>query len=141
MSDEGERLREILDNADTITVVGASMYPHKAAHSVPARLQQAGFRIIPVNPRGGEILGEKVYATLADVPEQVDVVEVFRPSADAPGVARQAVAAGARVLWLQEGITSPEARAIAEEAGMTYVEDRCMAVVRGLYQITKRGGS
>jgi predicted CoA-binding protein len=108
---------------------------------VPARLQQAGFRIIPVNPRGGEILGEKVYATLADVPEQVDVVEVFRPSADAPGVARQAVAAGARVLWLQEGITSPEARAIAEEAGMTYVEDRCMAVVRGLYQITKRGGS
>jgi predicted CoA-binding protein len=144
MSDEGLRLRAILDNNDTIVVVGASRYAEKDAHAVPARLQRAGWRIIPVNPHADEILGEHVYRTLADVKaagEPVDLVEVFRPSAEAVDVARQAAAVGARTIWLQEGIISAEARAIAEAAGMDYVEDRCMAVIRGMFALTKSGGS
>ena len=144
MSDEGERLRAILDGTDTIVVVGASRFDEKDAHQVPARLQRAGWRIIPVNPNGGEILGERVYGNLAEVSaagEPVDVVEVFRPSADAPDIARQAVAVGAKVIWLQEGIVSAEARRVAESAGVDYVEDRCMAVIRGMFALTKPGGT
>jgi predicted CoA-binding protein len=82
--------------------------------------------VIPVNPRGGEILGEKVYEKLADVPEAIDVVDVFRPSEETPGVARDAVAAGAHVLWLQEGISSEEAERIASDGGLEVVMDMCM---------------
>ncbi len=118
----------ILESYDTITVVGASSHPTKAAHSVPALMQRHGWRIIPVNPHADAILGEKVYRTLADVPEQVGFVDVFRPSAQTADVARQAVAAGATALWLQLGIASAEARGIAERAGLLYVEDRCLAI-------------
>jgi predicted CoA-binding protein len=118
----------ILRSYDTITVVGASASPHKAAHSVPAHMQRHGWRIIPVNPTATTILGEKVYPTLADVPEQVGLVDVFRPSAQTPDIARQAVQAGATALWLQLGIASEEARRIAEDAGLHYVEDRCLII-------------
>ena len=91
-------------------------------------MQDRGWRIIPVNPHADEIVGEKVHRTLADIPEQVGLVDVFRPSEDAAEVARQAVAAGASALWLQLGISSPEARAIAAEAGLLYVEDRCLII-------------
>src|SRR5258708_29574849 len=107
MSDEGLRLRAILDNNDTIVVVGASRYREKDAQAVPARLQRAGWRIIPVNPFADEILGEHVYRTLADVKaagEPLELVEVFRPSAEAADVARQAAEVGAGTIWLQEGI-------------------------------------
>ena len=103
----------ILATYDTITVVGASGAPAKAAHYVPAYMQQHGWRIVPVNPYRDEILGQQVHRTLADVPEQVGLVDVFRPPHRAPDVARQAVAAGASALWLQLGIASAEARAIA----------------------------
>lgn len=129
--------KEILERYNTIAVVGLSRDPSKSAHSVPRTLQAAGFRIIPVNPFADTLLGEKVYRRLADIPEPVDIVEVFRPSPDAPEVARQAVVVGAKVLWLQLGIVSPEARAIAEGAGLVYVEDRCMAVERAINRITK----
>ena len=129
--------RSILEAARTVAVVGMSANPAKAAFAIPAGLQSAGFRIIPVNPKGGEILGEKVYATLADVPEPIDVVEVFRPADEAPDIARQAVAAGAKVLWLQKGLVSDEARQIARDAGIDYVEDLCMGVERARYGITK----
>jgi predicted CoA-binding protein len=129
--------RFILETAQTIAVVGMSADESKSAFAIPAGLQSAGFRIIPVNPRGGEILGEKVYATLADVPEPIDVVEVFRPSEEAPDIARQAVAVGAKALWLQKGLTSDEARRIAEDAGLDYVENLCMGVERARYGITK----
>jgi uncharacterized protein len=118
----------ILTSYDTITVVGASRAGHKAAHSVPAHMQRHGWRIIPVNPHADKILGEQVYRRLADVPGQVGLVEVFRPSEQTPDIARQAVAAGATALWLQLGIASAEARAIAEDAGLLYVEDRCMLI-------------
>jgi uncharacterized protein len=118
----------ILTTYDTITVVGASVAPAKAAHYVPAHMQQHGWRIIPVNPYREEILGERVYPSLAGVPEQVGLVDVFRPPHRAPDVARQAVAAGATALWLQLGIASAEARAIATGAGLLYVEDRCLII-------------
>ncbi len=119
---------QILRTYATITVVGASSAPHKAAHTVPAHMQQHGWRIIPVNPHADEILGERVYRTIGDVPEQVEFVDVFRPSAQTPDITRQAVAAGATALWLQLHIESHEARAIASEAGLLYVENRCLFI-------------
>ena len=127
---------EILRAARTIAVVGASRDPRKAGGSVPFGLQRRGFRIIPVNPYADELFGEKAYRSLAEVPQHVDVVDVFRPSADAPEIARQAVAIGAGALWLQLDIRSVEARRIAEAAGLDYVEDECTAVVSALHRIT-----
>jgi uncharacterized protein len=118
----------ILARYAVITVVGASSVPAKAAHYVPAHMQRHGWRIIPVNPHADVILGEPVYRTLAGVPEQAGLVDVFRPPGQAPDIARQAVAAGATALWLQLGIASAEARAIAEQAGLLYVEDRCLII-------------
>jgi len=109
-------------------VVGISRDPAKAASSVPRLMQRHGWRIIPVNPYADQLLGEPVHRTLAEVPEQVGFVDVFRPSAGTPDIARQAVAAGATALWLQLGIASAEARQIAEGAGLLYVEDRCLAI-------------
>jgi len=121
-------VRQILTTYDTITVVGASASPAKAAHGVPAHMQRHGWRIIPVNPHASQILGEPVYRTLAEVPEPVGLVDVFRPSSQTPDIARQAVAAGATALWLQMGIASAEARGIAKAAGLLYVEDRCLII-------------
>ncbi|QRP46672.1 CoA-binding protein [Amycolatopsis sp. FDAARGOS 1241] len=128
---------DILANATTIAVVGLSRDPAKAAHGVPAALQAHGFRIIPVHPSATELLGEKVYRSLKDIPEPVDLVDVFRPAAEAPAIAADAVAIGAKALWLQQGIVSAEARRIAEDGGLEYVEDRCTAVVRAVAAISK----
>ena len=128
MVDTDATVERILAAYRAITVVGASGSAAKAAHYVPAHMQRHGWRIIPVNPHAGEILGERVYRTLADIPEQVGLVDVFRPAPATPDIARQAVAAGASALWLQLGIASAEARAIAEEAGLLYVEDRCLII-------------
>ena len=130
--------REILEAARVIAVVGASRDPRKAGGSVPAGLQKRGFRIIPINPYADTLFGERVYRSLAEVPEQIDLVDVFRPAADAPDIARQAVAVGAKALWLQLDIRSAEARRIAEEAGLDYVENECTAVVSSLYRIRKQ---
>jgi predicted CoA-binding protein len=89
-------------------------------------LQSQGYRIIPVSPKGGEILGEQVATSLAEIDGEVDVVDVFRPAEEAPGIAREAAAIGAKVLWLQSGIGSDEAAAIAQENGMQIVMDVCM---------------
>jgi predicted CoA-binding protein len=128
---------EILEASTTIAVVGASRDPSKAGGSVPAGLQQRGFRIIPINPYADQLFGERVYRTLADVPEKIDIVDVFRPAVDAADIARQAVAIGAKALWLQLDIRSEEARRIAESAGLDYVEDECTAVTSSLYRIRK----
>ncbi len=128
MTETDAIVERILTSYDTITVVGASSVAAKAAHSVPALMQRHGWRIIPVNPHADVILGERVYRTLADVPLQVGLVDVFRPSAQTAEVARQAVAAGATALWLQLGIASAQARRISESAGLLYVEDRCLAI-------------
>lgn len=131
----GRSSHEILEGARTIAVVGASRDPNKAGGSVPFGLQQRGFRIIPINPFADELFGERAYRSLLDVPEKIDLVDVFRPAADAPEIARQAVAVGARALWLQLDIRSEEARRIAEAAGLEFVQDECTAVVSSLYRI------
>lgn len=129
--------REILERAGTIAVVGIARTKDKPSGGVPAELQARGFRIVPVNPKADEILGERAYASLSDITEPVDVVEVFRPAAEAPEIARQAVAVGAKALWLQLGIVSEEARRIAEEAGLGFVQDRCMGVETRRHDIRK----
>jgi predicted CoA-binding protein len=123
---DDERLIEIYRGARTIAVVGASSNPDKPAHRIPAYLQTKGYRIVPVNPNGGELFGEHVVPSLLVVDEPIDVVDVFRPSDEAPAIARDAVAAGAKVLWLQAGIVSNEAAAIATAGGLEVVTDTCM---------------
>jgi predicted CoA-binding protein len=129
--------KQILEASKVIAVVGASRDPNKAGGSVPAGLQERGFRIIPINPYADTLFGERVYRSLAEVPEQIDIVDVFRPADDAPDIARQAVEVGAKALWLQLDIRSDEARRIAEAAGLDYVEDECTAVTSSLYRIRK----
>jgi predicted CoA-binding protein len=129
---------QILRDSTTIAVVGASRHPEKTAYAVPLQILRHGWKVIPVNPYADEIWGEKCYRTLADIPEPVDLVNVFRPSADTPKVARQAVAIGAKALWLQQDIASAESRAIAEAGGLDYVEDHCIAVERAVRSISKR---
>lgn len=130
--------RQILEESVTIAVVGASRHDEKSAHSVPLQMHLHGWHVIPVNPYAQQIWGEPCYRTLADVPGPVDLVNVFRPSDQATDVVRQAVAKGARAVWLQLGITSPEGRLIATEGGLDYVEDRCIAVVRAVERLTRR---
>lgn len=125
-------IRDLLTSAKTIVVVGLSTQPWKAAHSVPASLKAAGYRVIPVHPSATEILGEKAYRSLLDVPDKIDIVDVFRPADEAPGIAEQAVQVKAGALWLQLGIVSHQAREIAEAGGLAYVEDRCIAVERSM---------
>jgi predicted CoA-binding protein len=132
-----DNTERILREYRSIAVVGLSRDPSKAAHAIPARMQRAGFRVIPVNPFVDSVLGEKSYRSLDQVPFSVEVVLVFRPSAEAAGVAQAAVAIGAKALWLQQGIVSAEARHLAEAAGMLYVEDRCIGVERAVHGITK----
>ena len=129
--------RKVLSELSVVAVVGMSREPSKAAHSVPAGLKVAGFRVVPVNPEAKEILGEPAFPTLAAIPFPVELVLVFRPASFAPEIARQAVAIGAKALWLQQGIFSSEARRIAKEGGLQYVEDRCAGVEAALYRITK----
>ncbi|NLU80765.1 CoA-binding protein [Micromonospora sp. HNM0581] len=130
--------QQILADAHVIAVVGASRDPAKAAHRVPLEMQRHGWRIIPVNPTADELFGEQVYRSLADIPHPVDLVDVFRPADDAVDVVRQAAAIGAPAVWLQLGISSPQARRIAEQAGIDYVEDRCLIVERAAAGLTRR---
>ena len=130
--------RQILEESHTIAVVGASRHEDKAAHAVPLQLKLHGWRVIPVNPHARKIWDEPCYPRLADIPEPVDLVNVFRPSAQAAAVVADAVAIGAKAVWLQQGIVSARARQIAEEAGIDYVEDSCMAVIRAIERLSRR---
>jgi hypothetical protein len=120
---------EILRDAETIAVVGASPNPSRPSHGVMRYLLAQGYRCIPVRPNRTEVLGIPCVASLAEIEEPIDLVDVFRRPEFCAGVAREAVAAGAKALWLQSGITSREAREIAETAGLDYVENACTAVV------------
>ena len=131
--------QQILAEANVIAVVGASRDPSKPSHSVPLQMLRYGWKIIPVNPFVAEIFGVKTVPTLADLPEPVDLVDIFRPAADALEIVRQAVAIKAPAVWLQTGIVSAEARKIATEAGLDYVEDRCLAVERAVGRLSKLG--
>lgn len=126
-----ETLLRIYEETDTIAVVGASTTDGKPGHDIPQYLQSQGYRIIPVNPRGGEVLGERSYPSLHDVDVPVDVVDVFRPPEEAEGIAREAIAIGAKTLWFQPGTHTDEAVALARAAGLTVVAKRCMGVTHG----------
>lgn len=115
----------IVREARTIAVVGLSNDPRKPSHDVGGYLKEQGYRVIPINPEEEEVFGERAYDTVDQVPESIDVVDVFLPSEKTPDIAEAAVRAGAKTLWLQQGITSSEARRIAEEGGLAYVEDKC----------------
>jgi predicted CoA-binding protein len=132
MRDETEELRTILGTARTVAVVGLSSRPGRPSFEVARYLQEHGYRIVPVNPNESEVLGERAYPTLRDVPADIaiDVVDVFRRPELTPDVARDAVAVGAKVLWLQEGIVNDDASAIASEAGLDVIMGVCMMKVR-----------
>ena len=116
----------IVKEAETVAVVGLSNDPEKYSHKVGRYLKEQGYRIIPVNPTEEEVIGERAYDTVDQIPERIDVVDVFLPPEKTSEIAEDAVRAGAKALWLQEGIENAEARRIAEEGGLAYVEDRCM---------------
>lgn len=121
-------IRRALREARTIVVVGLSGKPHRPSHGVAAYLQRQGYRIIPVNPNETEVLGETAYADLRDIPEKVDIVDVFRTSEAVPDIARAAVAIGAEVLWTQFDVISAEGAQIAENGGLAVVMDRCIKI-------------
>jgi len=126
-------LKHLLENTRTIALVGASPKPNRPSYGVMAYLQQSGYRVIPVNPiaAGTTILGETVYGTLAEIKEPIDMVDVFRRAEDTPPIAEEAVAAGAKSLWLQLDIANDEAAKIATEGGLDVVMDRCTAIEIG----------
>lgn len=128
---QDEQLRQIFDTYRTIAVVGMSRNPDKPAHYVPVYLEEQGYTIYPVNPTVDEIGGRKSYASLRDVPGEIDIVDVFRRSEDALAVVEEAIQrhrerGDVRVIWLQLGIVNEQARALAEAEGITFIQNRCM---------------
>ena len=121
-------IRDLMRSARTVAIVGLSPNPLRPSYFVGYYLQRHGYRVVPVNPKEREILGETSYASLAEIPFPVDVVDVFRAPAAVPTIAREAVQAGAKALWCQFGVISPEGAEIAENGGLTVVMDRCMKV-------------
>jgi predicted CoA-binding protein len=124
-----DELRRLLAAARTIAVVGASSKPDRPSFGVFRRLKAAGYRVVPVNPFEREVQGEKAFATLAEVPYPIDIVDVFRRAEDTPAVADAAIAAHAKVLWLQLGIVNEDAAERARRGGLAVVMDTCIAVV------------
>jgi len=122
------QLRRILKENHTIAIFGLSADWYRPSYFAAKYMQEHGFRIIPVNPKYTEILGEKCYPDLKSIPEKVDMVDVFRKSADCPPIAKEAVAIGAKVLWLQLGVENDEAKAIAESSGLEFVQNRCVKI-------------
>lgn len=121
-----QEVREVLASARTVAVVGLSDKPDRDSYRVAAYLQRAGYRIVPVNPAVKEVLGEKAYASVREVPEKVDVVDVFRKAEAVPEIVEDAIAAGAKVVWLQGGIVNNQAAQRARDARLTVVQSRCM---------------
>lgn len=134
-----EEMREILTRARTIAMVGASSNRERASNGIMKRLQRVGFKVIPVNPNESEVLGEKTYAALTDIPMKVDIVDVFRRSDATPPIAEEAVKIGASTLWLQEGVSNEHAARIARAGGLRVVMDNCIGVTLMALGITKVG--
>lgn len=129
-----DRIGKILAESRTVAVVGISDNPDRPSHVVAKYMQERGFRVIPVNPRIDEVLGEKSYRSLSEIPGKVDLVDVFRKSEDVPPIAEEAARIGARFFWMQEGVTSEPAREILDAAGIPWVMDRCVKK-----ELAKRG--
>lgn len=121
-----QAIKQILDECKTIAVVGLSSNPMRPSNNVSDFMQRNGYRIIPVNPHEAEVLGERAYPTLADVPEKIDLVDIFRRSRDAGAVVDEAIRVGAKAVWLQEGVIDDAAARRAADAGLLVVMDRCI---------------
>lgn len=133
-----DELRQLLTEAKTVAMVGASSNPEKSSHGIMRKLQGAGYRVIPVNPKETEVLGEKAYARLGDIPDKVDIVDVFRRAEDTPPIADSAVAIGARALWLQSGISNEETAARATAGGLIVVMDTCIGVMHSMLRVPRK---
>ena len=136
MNDFENAVREMLEAANTIASVGVSSRPEKESYGVVSYLKGQGYKIYPVNPTAGEIMGEKAYPSLSDIPGKVDVVQIFRKPEDVPPIVDEAIKIGAKVVWMQEGIVNEEAEQKAEGAGLFVVMDTCM---RAAHQWLKIG--
>ena len=128
-------IRQLLSSATTIAVVGASSNPERPSNSVMRRLQQLGYRVIPVNPNETQVLWQKAYASLSDVAVHIDIVDVFRRAEYTPAIADEAARVGATVLWLQQGVWNEDAAARAKAAGLTVIMDACIAVEHAVLQV------
>jgi len=131
-------LHELLEQSHTIAMVGASSNPERESHLIFERLLRVGYQVIPVNPRETEVLGQKAYGSLEEIPVHVDIVDVFRKAEETPAIAESAVKIGAGALWLQQGIVNDEAARIASEGGLIVVMDKCLATAHTLMGVPKR---
>lgn len=136
-----EELRELFASARNIAVVGLSSNPERSSHQIASYLQRQGYRIFPVNPRETEVLGEKAYARLEDVPGKTDIVNVFRRSEEVPPVADSAIAIGARCLWLQVGVEHAEAESKARAAGLQVISNACIMAVHRMLAFSQQSVS
>jgi len=133
-----DEVRQLLSSTNTIAMVGASSDPGRPSYGIFKKLLRAGYRVVPVNPNETEVLGEKAYASLADVPGPVDLVNVFRRPEFTPPLADEAAAIGAKALWLQSGISNEETAARAKANGLTLVMDACIGVMHSLLGVPAR---
>ncbi|HWW88042.1 MAG TPA: CoA-binding protein [Vicinamibacterales bacterium] len=130
-------IKELLTNASTIAIVGASSKPDRASYGIMQRLQRVGYRVIPVNPHEREVLGERAYASLSEIHESIDIVDVFRRAEFTPPIADEAVKIGAKALWLQSGIVNEEAAARANAGGLLVVMDMCLATMHSILKVSR----
>jgi predicted CoA-binding protein len=133
-------LKQLLTDATTIAMVGASSNPDKTSYGIMQKLQQVGYHVIPVNPHETEVLGERAYPSLTEVPDRIDIVDVFRRAEDTPGIADEAVTIGAKALWLQTGIANEDAAARAKAGGLLVVMDTCIGATHSLLRVPKKAG-
>jgi predicted CoA-binding protein len=131
-----DELRRLLTDAKTIAIVGASSNPTRPSHGIMKKLLAGGYRVFPVNPNETEVLGQRAYASLADVPEPIDIVNVFRRASETPPIADAAIQIGAKALWLQSGITNEETARRAK--GLIFVMDECIGVMHSILRIPPR---
>jgi predicted CoA-binding protein len=133
-----DELKQLLTSATTIAMVGASGNPDKASHGIMQKLQRVGYKVIPVNPKEAEVLGERSYASLLDINQPVDIVDVFRRAEDTPSIADDAVKIGAKALWLQTGISNEDAATRAKAAGLMVVMDACIGATHAMLRVERK---
>ena len=133
-----KELYELLVSTKTIAMVGASSNPERTSYGIMKKLQSVGYQVIPVNPNETEILGEKVYASLTDIPIKIDLVNVFRKAETTVSIAEEAVKIKAKALWLQLGIINEETAAIAKQGGLIVVMDACIAVMHAILKVPNK---
>jgi uncharacterized protein len=131
-------LKELLTNATTIAIVGASSNPDKDSYGIMQKLLSAGYNVVPINPTATEILGQRSYPSLIDVPESIHIVDVFRRAEDTPAIADDAITIGAKALWLQTGITSEDTAERAKAGGLMVVMDTCIGATHSLLRIAPK---